>query len=287
MISKLKIYAKIILATISPKLQANIRYKYVTGQWIDWKNPQDFNAKINYLKLNDYYKNPVITKCVDKYRIREYLAEKNLLELTPKLYGVYDKPEDIEWDSFPEKFVVKCNHACGTNIIVKDKSKLDVNAATKQLKKWMKIDLWREGELQYKFIEKKIIVEEYLENGEEFETYKFYCFNGEPKVLYVSTNDDYYLSYFDMDYNRLPIKKHGCEPIKGHDEKPLHWDDMLRVSRLLSKDFPFVRVDLYDTPEKIYISELTFIPTGGNMRLDSQDRLNEWGSWIQLKEENK
>lgn len=282
MISKLKIFAKIILNTISPKLETSVRYRYATGEKLDWDNPQDFNAKINYLKLYRYYNNPSVTMCVDKYRIREYLEQKGLSSITPKLYGVYDKPEDIEWEKFPQKFVVKWNHASGTNILVEDKSKLDINEATKKLKKWMKIDLWKEGELQYKYVKKRIVVEEYLGNGEELETYKFFCFNGEPKVLYLSMDEDHYLSFYDMDYKRLPIEKLEHEPIVGHNEKPKHWDEMIEISKKLSEEFPFVRVDLYDTPDKVYISELTFVPTGGNMKLDNNERLKEWGSWIKL-----
>ena len=177
---------KRVLTFISPKLGTSLNYKYSTGQWLDWNNPQDINAKINILKVTEYYNNPVVTKCIDKYLIREYLKEKGLEELCPKLYGVYEKADEIDWNGLPNQFAVKCNHACGTNIIVDDKSKLDFEAAKKQLDKWMKMDYWREGEIQYKYIKKKIIIEEYLGAGEELKTYKFFCFNGEPKVLYIS-----------------------------------------------------------------------------------------------------
>lgn len=282
MLSRIKIWAKVILTSISPKLEASIRYKYATGEKLNWKDPQDFNAKVNYLKIYRYYNNDTVTKCVDKYRIREYLEEKGLSRLAPKLYGVYDRPEDIEWEKFPSQYAVKCNHASGTNIIVSDSSKINIEESVKKLKKWLKIDLWKEGELQYKYVKKKIVVEEFLGGGEELETYKFYCFNGVPKVLYLSMDEDKYLSFYDMDYNRLPIEKLEHLPIVGHDEKPKHWEEMIEISKKLSEDFPFVRVDLYDTPEKVYISELTFVPTGGNMKLDNNERLKEWGSWIDL-----
>ena len=282
-LGRIKVFAKVILCAISPKLQASVRYKYATGEKLNWKEPQDFNAKINYLKIYKYYKNETVTKCVDKYRIREYLEQKGLSNIAPVLYGVYDRPDELEWDKYPAQFAVKCNHASGTNIIVQDKTKLDIDDAVKKLKKWMKYNLWKEGELQYKYVKKKIIVEEYLGDGDVLETYKFYCFNGVPKVLYLSMDEDKYLSFYDMDYKRLPINKLEHLPIVGHDEKPKHWNEMLDIAKKLSEDFPFVRVDLYDTPKQVYISELTFVPTGGNMKLDNNERLKEWGSWIELE----
>lgn len=271
---------KRVLTFISPKLGTSLNYKYSTGQWLDWNNPQDINAKINILKVTEYYNNPVVTKCIDKYLIREYLKEKGLEELCPKLYGVYEKADEIDWNGLPNQFAVKCNHACGTNIIVDDKSKLDFEAAKKQLDKWMKMDYWREGEIQYKYIKKKIIIEEYLGAGEELKTYKFFCFNGEPKVLYISLDEDRFIDYYDMDFNKLPYSLPEHEHYPKTISKPENFDKMIEISKKLSNDFPFVRVDLYDSNGKIYISELTFVPTGGFMKIDPPNTLVEWGNWL-------
>lgn len=274
---------KRVLTFISPKLGTSLNYKYSTGQWLDWNNPQDINAKINILKVTEYYNNPVVTKCIDKYLIREYLKEKGLEELCPKLYGVYEKADEIDWNGLPNQFAVKCNHACGTNIIVDDKSKLDFEAAKKQLDKWMKMDYWREGEIQYKYIKKKIIIEEYLGAGEELKTYKFFCFNGEPKVLYISLDEDRFIDYYDMDFNKLQYSLPEHEHYPKTISKPENFDKMIEISKKLSNDFPFVRVDLYDSNGKIYISELTFVPTGGFMKIDPPNTLVEWGNWLKLK----
>lgn len=274
---------KRVLTFISPKLGTSLNYKYSTGQWLDWNNPQDINAKINILKVTEYYNNPVVTKCIDKYLIREYLKEKGLEELCPKLYGVYEKADEIDWNGLPNQFAVKCNHACGTNIIVDDKSKLDFEAAKKQLDKWMKMDYWREGEIQYKYIKKKIIIEEYLGAGEELKTYKFFCFNGEPKVLYISLDEDRFIDYYDMDFNKLPYSLPEHEHYPKTISKPENFDKMIEISKKLSNDFPFVRVDLYNSNGKIYISELTFVPTGGFMKIDPPNTLVEWGNWLKLK----
>lgn len=274
---------KRVLTFISPKLATSLNYKYSTGQWLDWNNPQDINAKINWLKVKKYYNNELVTKCIDKYLIREYLKEKGLESICPKLYGVYEKADKIDWNSLPNQFAAKCNHACGTNIIVDDKSKLNLEWATNQLNKWLKMDYWREGETQYKYIKKRIIIEEYLGAGDDLKTYKFFCFNGEPKVLYISLEEDRFIDYYDMDFNKLPYSLPEHEHYPKTIGKPENFDKMIEISKKLSADFPFVRVDLYDAKGKIYISELTFVPTGGYMKIEPKEALVEWGNWLNLK----
>ena len=153
---------------------------------------------------------------------------------------------------------------------------------------WMRRDYWKEyGEVQYKYIKKKIIVEQFL--GNEISTYKFYCFNGEPKVLYISSSDengkqDFYIDYFDMDWNHMNVQLSGHEHHPDYKSiiKPYNFEELKRTAYELCKDFPFVRVDLYDVGGRIYISELTFVPTGGFMRLTPEKVLEEWGSWLNL-----
>lgn len=270
------------LTRISPKLETAINYRYSCGEWLNWKEPQDINAKINWLKVNVYYNNPEITKCIDKYLVREWLKEKGKEELCPMLYGVYDKPEEINWDNLPCQVVIKCNHTCGANLIVKDKSKLDVDDAIKKLRQWQKEDYWKEGEVQYKFIKKKIIAEEYLGDGVNLKTFKFFCFNGEPKVLYLSMEEDKYIDYYDMDFLKLPYSLPKHEHCPYNLKKPEKFNDMVHIARKLSAGFPFVRVDLYDSYGKIYLSELTFVPTGGYMKIEPQEVLREWGEWLEL-----
>jgi len=271
---------KAVLSMVSPKLETVFNYRYVMGEWLDWNNPQGFNAKINWLKCNTYYHNPIVTSCIDKYRIREYLTQQGLSEICPKLYGVYNSADEVEWGSFPGQFVIKCNHGCGYNIIVKDRKRLDINRATRQLKAWMQEDYWKKGEFQYRFIEKKIIAEEYLGDGENLKTYKFYCFNGVPKVTYLSMEEDRYLDYFDMDFHKLPYRLKGHESFPKKLDKPTTWGAMMEIAEKLSTDFPFVRVDLYDAKGRVYISEMTFIPTGGYMKIKPPEVLEEWGSWL-------
>lgn len=287
MMKKLRKLVKRILTRISPRLVTILNYRYTMGQWLNWNEPQDINAKLQVLKCTSYYNNPEITQCIDKFGIRQWLKEQNMDYLCPRLYGVYDKPEDINWDELPRQFVVKCNHTCGANIIVPNKESLDIEEAKKKLNKWYKENYWAEGEVQYRFIEKKLIAEEFLGDGDDLKTYKFFCFNGEPKVLYVSLEEDKYINYYDMEFNPLPYKLEGHEIFDGAVEKPKMFEEMVLIARKLSERFPFVRVDLYDSFGKIYISELTFIPTAGFMKITPSDTITEWGRWLEMPPQGK
>ncbi len=167
-----------------------------------------------------------------------------------------------------------------------NKEETDLNQVLKQLNTWMGEDFWKiYCEPQYKDIKRYIIVEEFL--GDDIQTYKFYCFNGRPRVLYISANGengekDLYLDYYDMQWNWLPISLEGHEHAKLKAKKPKHFDKMVDLAEELSSEFPFVRVDLYNVDGVIYFSELTFIPTGGNMKLKPESVLDEWGSWLHI-----
>lgn len=253
---------------------------------LDLQNPITINEKLQYLKLNQYYNNPLITICVDKYKVKEYLEKKGLGHIVAKLYAVYDVPEQIEWNKLPKQFVIKCNHGCSYNIICEDKNRLNRNYICKVLKKWLKEDFWTLfAEPQYKFVEKKIIVEEYL--GRDIHTYKFYCFNGIPKICYVSSNGEHgeydrYYDFFDMSWRHLDVVLNGHEHYPGTLEKPAGFDEMRNLAEQFSQNFPFVRVDFYDIEGKIYLSEFTFIPTGGYMHLEPEGTAEEWGSWLNI-----
>lgn len=217
------------------------------------------------------------------------MEEKGFSDILPGLIagGMTDVNKIAElWDTLPESFVIKCNHGCGYNILVKEKGEMDANKVVKQLDKWMKEDYWKQYcEPQYKDVEKCMLIEQYL--ADDIKTYKFYCFNGEPRVLYVSENGpngekDLYLDYFDMEWNWLPITLFGHEHDKKEIKKPSSFEQMKELAQRLSADFPFVRVDLYDVNGRIYFSELTFIPTGGNMKLTPASVIDEWGEKLKL-----
>mgnify|MGYP002732100469 FL=1 len=279
---------KMVMSTISPSLMTRIMYFHNFHKPLNTRSPKDINEKLQYLKLKTYYNNSTVTRCVDKYKVRDYIKEQGLSELLPNFIGAGSDAEEIRehWDEYPNQFVIKCNHGCGYNILVSDKRKFDVNDVVATISNWLREDYWKiYCEPQYKDVPKRFIIEEYL--ADDIKTYKFYCFNGSPEVCYISTNGengekDLYLDYFDMDWNWLPITLEGHEHDKQKIEKPIGFEKMKKLAAQLSKDFPFVRVDLYDVEGKVYFSELTFIPTGGNMKLTPASVLNEWGNKLKL-----
>ncbi len=181
--------------------------------------------------------------------------------------------------------MVKCNHGCGYNIICNDKSKLDIKDAVKKLDKWMKSDYWKEYcEVQYKKVKKRITVEEFL--GDDIENYRFFCFNGVPKVIHVSTavGDEKFIDFFDTNWQHMDVHRtdRGGRKDWQNIRKPAHLSQMIEIAAKLSEDFPFVRVDLYDLPDQVYFSELTFVPSGGFIHLEPESAIEEWGSWLDI-----
>ena len=267
-----------------PEAETVKYYTAIFGKAPDFKDPKTINEKIHYLKLFRYADDKHVAECADKVKVRKVLENKGLSDILPGLIGVYDKASDIDFKSLPEKFVIKCNHGCGYNIICKNKSELDRAECIRKLNAWMKEDYWKEyTELHYKNIEKKILIEEYL--GDDIETYKFYCFNGVPKFIYAMTmnGDDHYIDFFDTEWNHMDVKRADRPGIPDYTQikKPAHLSEMLALASQLSSEFPLVRVDLYDL-DKVYFSELTFTPAGGFLKLDPPETEREWGDWLTL-----
>lgn len=242
------------------------QFKWATGYKLNLDNPKSFNEKIQWLKLN--YKNPLLTKCADKYAVREYVKEKIGEEYLIPLLGVWDSPDDIDFDALPNQFVLKVNWGSGQNIIVKDKSKLNIEEAKEKLRKWVKKEsnhYYDFLEWAYKDIQPKITCEKYIEQMDgKLIDYKFFCNWGEPKFLFLGIDRyiDTKFNFYDLDWNLLPVKNHykvSTTPIP----KPKNYDKMLELSKKLSADFPFVRVDLFEIDEKIYFGELTFYHFNG------------------------
>ena len=274
------------ISTISPRLATEIIYYKNFGRRLHLNAPQDFNEKIQWLKLNTYYKNEWITTCVDKSRVNTYLKKKGLEGLCPQLYGVYRHVDEIPWEKLPESFAIKCNHGSGMNIICANKRDLDVESARRKLRQWMKWDFWKEfAEVQYRFVEHRVIAEELLDP--RILTYKFYCFHGEPKIVYVQSDGENgepekYIDFFDIDWNWQDMALSGHENAPVHPQRPVNYEKMIEVAKVLSEEFPFVRVDLYNLEGRIYFSELTFIPTGGLMKMKPESVIDTWGEWLEL-----
>mgnify|MGYP004530235403 CR=1 FL=1 len=274
-----------IVSTFSPTLTSKIYYEVKLKKKLDLKNPKTFNEKLMWLKLNEYENNKLITQCADKYNVRKYVEECGCKEILNELIGVYDTVEEIDFNKLPNKFVLKCNHAAGYNIICQDKSKLDINKTRKKLKKWLKNDYWKYvAELQYKNIEKKVICEKFLDSkdGNAIEDYKIYCFNGEPLFCMVCIGRNlgkpqYY--FMDKQWKLMRINPAGISaPCEFKIDKPNCIDEMYMYAKKLSKPFKFVRVDFYDYNGKTIFGELTYTPAGcidGNYSDSVQEELGK------------
>ena len=191
-------------------------------------------------------------------------------QLLNKLIGYYERVEDIPWDELPDKFALKLNTGCACNIICSDKSKLDIELTKQTIRKWLKGNYWLEySEMQYKGVKKYILVEEYLgdEEGNLPLDYKFYCLNGESKFVMVCADREigktakFY--YFDKNWNMMPYTQDALDEPNKVIPKPEMIDEAFACAERLSKEFPFVRVDLYIVGKKIYFGELTFTPSAG------------------------
>lgn len=245
------------------------------------RRPKLFTEKLNYLRIYRYSNNPKITECVDKCEVKKYLKRIGKEELCAKTYGVYNNATEINWDNIPNCFVIKCNHGSGYNYICRDKNLINVKKIEGMLNGWMGEDYWKKHtELVYKNIDKKILVEEYL--GEDLQTYRFCCFNGKPKVIYIATsmNGRDYFDFYNLNWQK--IKMNENQGTKEFHKRPKSLEQMIKLAALLSEPFPFVRVDLYEVEGKIYFSEFTFLPAGGYF-IPSPLKFNQlWGRWLKL-----
>lgn len=254
---------------------------------IDLKNPQTFNEKIQWLKIHYDAENPLVVQCADKYRVRDYISKKGYSSILVPLVGDWDDPDNIDWDKLPNKFVLKCNHGCAYNIPCKDKKRIDERETIKQLKIWMKEDFGVFNiEPHYSKIKPHVTCEEYL--GDCITDYKFFCFNGEPKFIYVSSDlihdRQAQIGFFYLDGTKMPLIRDDYAPM-NIDKLPVFFDEMKETARNLSEDFPFVRVDFFLANDRYYFAELTFTPSAGMMPFNPDKYDLEWGQMLDISKE--
>ncbi len=272
--SRFSKWFKQTVTRISPKLNSKLVYRYHFHKRLDLKHPKTLDEKIQWLKFNTYYKNPLVTQCADKYAVREYVEKCGCAEILNELYGAYDKVDEIPWETLPNQFVVKWNFGCGQNLIVFDKAKLDIEATKCKLNDWYKLrDTFylTYSEMQYKGIPPKLICEKLIEteDGGLPVDYKFYCFNGKVECVLVCYGRNkagggaqYY--FFDRNWELKRYNKAGIEAPEGFTlPKPRNMDMLFDYAERLCKPFPFVRADFYLENGKPLFGELTFTPHGG------------------------
>ena len=248
----------------------NRKYEAIFGKRLNLDNPQTFNEKLQWLKLYD--RNPEYTIMVDKYKVRDYIKEKIGEEYLIPLIGVWDNPDDIDFDALPDKFVLKCNHNSGLGMcICKDKSKLNIENVKSELKKGLAQDYYLTGrEWPYKNVPRKIIAEKYMtdtSDSSDFTDYKFFCFNGYVDCVMVClerSSGDTKFYFFDSNWNLKRLNTRGKNAPDGFTiSKPSQMDKMFEIAAKLSKGLPFVRIDLYQSNDHIYFGEITFFPDSG------------------------
>lgn len=258
------------------------KYKKVFGRELDLDNPQTLNEKLMYCKLNTYWDKPIVSRCADKYEVREFIKENNCEELLNPILGAWDDAKDIDWDSLPEKFAIKCNHGSGYNLICTDKKKFDTEKATETLNNWMHEKYgYRNAEQGiYSLIKRKIIAEKFIDtdDGTPPKDYKFFCSYG--KVLFLFVASDRYdgntkFDYYYPDWTWIPVT--NAHPNKGCIEKPENLEKMIEYAEKLSKKFPLVRVDFYDADGKVIFGEITFTHFGCVHRFDPDEYDYEFG----------
>lgn len=276
-------------AVNNPKKLANYYYKNVMGHNINWDNPKDLNEKINWLKF--YSDTSKWTELADKYKVRIYVESKGLKDILIPLYGVWEKPEDIDFASLPNSFVLKTNHACGTVMLVEDKDKLNISEAMNTLHSWLRIRLGIDTvEPHYLGIKPLIIAEELLKpiGGGKITDYKLFMANGDVELILVCSDREIgigcKLSLYDTEWNFIPEKLAGYHKMDhvARLPKPLSFERMKEAARILAKDFPQVRVDFYDIGGKLYFGELTFTSQGGYMNYISPEELLRIGKKVTL-----
>jgi hypothetical protein len=240
-------------------LKVRTQYLSYQGAKYDDYNLITFQDKINWLIIHD--STPLKARCSDKILVHEYSVEKLGKDICNKIIKIYDNVEQINFDELPDKFAIKANHGNSYNIIVNDKKNLNINEAKQSLNKWLHADYgdYRK-EFHYSFIKPKIFVEEFI--GEKLKNYKFLCYSGVPKYIYVSIEDTErkYRNFYDMDWNFIDFH---ClsEPHPTYQyPKPKFFEEMKELARKLSADFRFVRVDLYELENEVRLGELTFTP---------------------------
>jgi len=272
---------------MSDKCYLKWMYSAMMGTKLNLEDPKTFNEKLQWLKL--YNRNPEYCKLVDKYDVKSYISNLIGDEYIIPTLGIYDSFDDIDFNALPNQFVLKCTHDSGSTVICRDKATFDFEKTKAKLTKKLKSNLfWHTREWPYKNIKPRIIAEQYMEDVKtsELRDYKFFCFNGEVKALFVATErqkkgEEVKFDFFDTEFNRLELKQ-GHPNAKQCPQKPECFDEMKRLAEKLSQGIPHVRVDFYEVNGKIYFGELTFFHFAGIVPFEPQEWDYKFGEWIKL-----
>ena len=281
------------MKVLKPIHVARMKFFYKTHRWPNFEHPKDVNEKINWLKF--YGDTSKWSVFADKYAVREYVSESGFDDILIPLIGKWDSVDEIDWDSLPDQFVMKCNNGSGDVIICKDKARLDIEATKQHFKKCIKEKLSIvSGEPHYASIKPCIVAEKLLDssmqpcNSTSLVDYKIYVFDGVPKFIWCTYNrKGYYaeVATYDIDWNFHPEwsvwTKHYMMP-RQELPKPRCFDYLMKVAGRLGAGLPLVRVDLYIVGDKVYFGEMTMTPQGGYMDYYTREFLDIMGEMVVL-----
>ena len=274
-----------LLYKVSPELTLKALFLLKKKKKLDLKNPKTFNQKLQWIKLYD--KNPLMPVCCDKYTVRKFVEEQGCGDILNELYWSGFDPDEIPYDSLPEKFVIKVTHGSTFNIIVKNKAGLDRAKTAETLRKWLKAKFIPcYGEWFYGVEKPRIIVEKFIEDDSgDLKDYKVYCFNGEPRMIHVHSGrfTDHRNDIYDPDWNYMAGKRFAFENSQPVPP-PEALDQLLRCSKILCKNFLHVRTDFYIANGKLIFGELTFTDGSGFDPIYPYSFDEEVGSWLKLPE---
>ena len=256
------------------------------GKRLNLAHPQTFNEKLQWLKLND--RQSVYTRMADKFAARAFVAERIGERYLIPLLGVWDDPEDIDFDTLPNKFVLKCNHNSGLGMcICKDKASLDIKQTKAALARGLRENYYLRGrEWPYRDISRKIVAENFIEDANgDLNDYKLFCFNGKVAFFKIDFDrfTDHHANYYDIHGKLLPFGEVICPPVPERNLPiPDNLEKMISIAETLAQGCPFLRVDLYNVNGAVYFGEMTFFPASGMGKFTSPEWDRRMGSWIEL-----
>ena len=271
------------------ELYLKILYKNRLRKKLNLESPKTYNEKIQWLKL--YNRKKEYISMVDKYQVKEYVANKLGKEYIIPTIGVWDNFDDINFEDLPNQFVLKCTHDSGGIVICKDKNKLDIKSIRKKINHSLKRRYYKNTrEWPYKGVKPRIIAEPYMvdENEKELKDYKFFTFNGKVKTMFIATDrnaeTETCFDFFDENFNHLPFEN-GHPNAKKKIYKPKNFEYMIKLAEELSKDLIHARIDFYNINGKIYFGEITFFHWSGLKKFVPEEWDYKFGEWINLPKE--
>lgn len=275
-----------MLSIIPDKVMIKLQYRIAVGRKLDLKEPKRYTEKLQWYKL--YYRNPLMTQCVDKYSVRDYLKQKGYERLLTELYAVYDSVEEVDFDMLPDSFIIKTTNGSGSNIICTNKENLDRESFFSELKTFWKRPQKSPGrEWAYDKVRNRVIVEELLVDTDNpyggINDYKFICFNGKVECIVVDVGryQNHQRNFYTLEWEKLDVS--SDHENFGDISCPNNLKEMISIAEHLSKDFPAVRVDLYNIQGRIYFGELTFYPWSGYVNFTPDLFDYELGGKFELK----